>query len=273
MNEESSGINPKQEHGVVHLHSTSYNLFILVLTLFSLAVVAGLIIQRTSLVADAVLLWIDFFLCTIFLIDFFVSLWRAPSGADYILKEGGWLDLLGAIPVVPGLPWTAFLRLARLNRLLRIVQHLRGRDRGQVIEETRQAPAKTALLTMVMAAMMLMTAASLFVLRFEQGAPDANILTGADALWWAFGTITTVAYGDYVPVTFAGRITAMVLMTFGIGIAAVLTSVMASRLIGLQDDQEEIVETVRKENALIRAELAEIKDLLRQQGARDDDEA
>jgi voltage-gated potassium channel len=272
MNEENSGADLKQEHGVVHRHSTSYNLFILILTLFSLAVVAGLITARTR-VTDAVLLRIDFILCLLFLIDFFVSLWRAPIRASYILKAGGWLDLLGAIPVVPGLPWTAFLRLARLNRMLRIVQHLRGKDREEVIEEARQAPARTALLTMITAAMMLMTAASLFVLRFERRAPGANIVTGGDAFWWAFGTVTTVAYGDYVPVTFAGRITAMVLMTFGIGIAAVLTSVMASRLIGLQDDQEEVAELVRKENALIRAELAELKELLRQQGSRDDDEA
>jgi voltage-gated potassium channel len=273
MDEENNSIDPKQEYGVVHRHSTSYNLFILVLTLLSLVVIAGLIIGRANLFTDAVLLRIDFMLCLLFLIDFFVSLWRAPSRADYILKRGGWLDLLGAIPVVPGLPWTAFLRLARLNRMLRIVQHLRGKDREDVIEEARQAPAKTALLTMVIATMMLLTATSLFVLRFEQGTPGANIKTGADAFWWAFGTITTVAYGDYVPVTFAGRITAMVLMTFGIGIAAVLTSVMASRLIGLQDDQEEVAELVRKENALIRAELAELKELLRQKSSREDDEA
>ena len=174
---------------------------------------------------------------------------------------------------MPGLPWTAFLRLARLSRLLRIVQHLRGKDRDQVIAEARQAPAKTALLTTVVAAIMLMTATSLFVLRFERGAPGAQIKTGSDAFWWAVVTMTTVGYGDYVPVTFAGRITAMVLMTFGIGIVAVLTSVMASRLVGLQDDQGDGAAMVRQENALIRAELAELKELLRQQGPRDDDEA
>jgi hypothetical protein len=48
---------------------------------------------------------------------------------------------------------------------------------------------------------------------------------------------------------------------------------MASRLIGLQDDQEEVAELVRKENALIHAELAELKELLRQKSSREDDEA
>lgn len=272
MNDENSNIEPKQNHGVVHRHSTSYNLFILVLTLFSLMVVAGLIIGRASIIADDVLLRIDLILCMFFLIDFFVSLRRAPNRASYLLEKWGWLDLLGAIPAVPGLPWTALLRLARLNRMLRIVQHLRGKDRGEVIEEARQTPAKTALLTMTVVAMMLMTAASLLVLRFEQAAPGANIKTGSDAFWWAAVTMTTVGYGDYVPVTFAGRITAMVLMTFGIGVVAVLTSFMASSLVGRQDDQEDIAAIVRQENALIRTELAEIKELLRRQGSRDDDE-
>jgi voltage-gated potassium channel len=122
---------------------------------------------------------------------------------------------------------------------------------------------------MAIAAFMLVTVASLIILRFERGAAGANITSGADAFWWAVVTITTVGYGDYVPVTFFGRILAMVLMTFGIGIFAVLTSFVASRLVALQDDQEDIVATVREENAAIRAELAEIKELLEQHGATD----
>ncbi len=84
--------------------------------------------------------------------------------------------------------------------------------------------------------------------------------------------MTTVGYGDYVPFTFPGRILAMVLMTFGIGIFAVLTSFVASRLVRQQDDQEDVVALVKEENAIIRAELAEIKDLLNQQGEMEEGE-
>jgi voltage-gated potassium channel len=269
MEEEINAKNPNHSQSIVYLHSSTYDLFILVLTIFSLLVAAGLLLFPLYPAAEAILLRVDFIICAVFLFDFLLSLRRAPSKIDYFVKRGGWLDLLGAIPAVPGLPWTALFRLARLNRLVRIVQHLQGEDREEVLADAREAPARTALLTIILMAILLMTVASLTILRFERGTPGANITTGAIAFWWAFVTMTTVGYGDYVPVTFPGRILAMVLMTFGIGIFAVLTSFVASRLVRQQDDQEDMVALVKEENAIIRAELAEIKDLLKQQGEMD----
>lgn len=278
MNEEISTLNPKQCQDVVHRHSDSYNLFILALTIFSLIVMAGILIPSIN---SAVLLRVDFFICLVFLLDFLVNLWRAPGRAAYFFRQGGWLDLLGSIPVVSGAPWTPFLRLARLgrlNRLVRIVRHLQDKDRASVIEETRQTPAKTALLTIIITAFMLITIASLLILTFERGVPHATIKTGADAFWWAMVTVTTVGYGDHVPVTFWGRVLATILMVFGIGIFAVLTSFVATRIIDLREDnqndnsldQETIITIVREENASVRAELAELKELLKQNGAIDD---
>jgi voltage-gated potassium channel len=271
--EEDIGVNERNDNeSAVHLNPVSYELFILVLTIFSLLVVAGLLIPSFKPAADAILLRVDFLICAVFFLDFLLNLWRAPNRVDYFFRRGGWLDLLGTIPAVPGLPWTGLFRLARLNRLVRIVKHLQGKDREEVIAEAREAPARTILLTTIFFAILLITIASLFILRFERGAPGANITTGADAFWWAFVTMTTVGYGDYTPITYLGRILAMALMTFGIGIFAVMTSFVASRLVMLQDDQEDIVAIVKEENAVIRSELAELKELLRQHGALDDND-
>jgi len=218
--------------------------------------------------------------CIVFLIDFLANLWRAPNKGDYFLRKGGWLNLLGSIPTMPGFFWTSFLRLARLNQLRQIVKHLKGQDRDEVVKETLQTPAKTALLTMIIAALVLITVASLLILWVEKGAADAEILTGADAFWWSLVTVTTAGYGDTVPVTYLGRLVALVVMIFGIGIFAVLTSFVASKVVRIQDDQEDIATVIREENAAtreenarIRAELAEIKELLKRQSTIDDDAA
>ena len=45
-----------------------------------------------------------------------------------------------------------------------------------------------------------------------------------DALWWSIVTCTTVGYGDISPSSTVGRVTAIILMIFGIGLISMLTS-------------------------------------------------
>ena len=63
----------------------------------------------------------------------------------------------------------------------------------------------------------------------EHGHTGANITNLNDALWWAVVTIATVGYGDYYPVTAAGRIIAIFMMLSGIGIFATFVSMLAHR--------------------------------------------
>ena len=240
MSKEINTENKIQTQSGTHQNGASYELFILVLTIFSLIVVGLILIWPLSPATEIVLLRVDSLICVIFLADFLLNFWRAPSKTDYFFKGGGWLDLLGSVPAVIELPWTAFMRLARLSRLVRIVNRLRGRDRAEVIKEARRSRAQSALLVTLLVAIVLITIASLVVLQVERYAPGANIRTGTDAYWWAFVTMTTVGYGDHVPVTLTGQLVAMILMTFGVGIFAVLTGFLATKLLAPQESEEEI---------------------------------
>ena len=57
----------------------------------------------------------------------------------------------------------------------------------------------------------------------------ANITSLGDTLWWAVVTITTVEYGDYYPVTLAGRLIAIIVMLSGIGIVVTLLGVFSQK--------------------------------------------
>jgi len=265
-------------------NSASYELFILALTIFSLVVAAIIILWPLKPTTKAVFLRVDFLISIVFVVDFLIVFWRAPNKTGYFFMGGGWLDLLGCVPTIPELPWTAILRFARSSRAIRIVTHLQARERSEIIKEARKNRAQSALLVTLLVAIVLITFASLVVLQVERGVPDAPIKTGTDAFWWAFVTMTTVGYGDYVPVTLTGQLVAMILMTFGVGIFAVLTGFLATILLTPQEngqDSEQDIRAIvreemaqlRQENAAVRAELSELTAVLKNQESQNGDSA
>lgn len=50
-------------------------------------------------------------------------------------------------------------------------------------------------------------------------------------VWWAIGTVTTVGYGDVVPVETSGRILAAAAMIVGIAFLSLITATVASVLV------------------------------------------
>lgn len=58
--------------------------------------------------------------------------------------------------------------------------------------------------------------------------PDLSFIS---AIWWSIVTLTTVGYGDISPVTPGGRIVAVVIMFFGIGVLGMLSASLAALLI------------------------------------------
>ena len=70
--------------------------------------------------------------------------------------------------------------------------------------------------------------------RVEDSDESSNIRKFKDSVWWAFVTSTTVGYGDFYPKSFAGRLTGVLLMFFGITVAGIITGNIASYLVERQ---------------------------------------
>jgi voltage-gated potassium channel len=60
---------------------------------------------------------------------------------------------------------------------------------------------------------------------------DANFKTPWEGIWWAWETVTTVGYGDFVPVSFAGRLLAIFMMIMGLAFLSLLTANFAAYFI------------------------------------------
>jgi voltage-gated potassium channel len=58
--------------------------------------------------------------------------------------------------------------------------------------------------------------------------------TYGQAVWWAAQTVSTVGYGDDVPVTTAGKFVAVVVMLFGIALVPAITSLVVAVFLNQQ---------------------------------------
>jgi voltage-gated potassium channel len=220
----------------VRSHGNAYEIFILVLTVMSLIVMA-LVIMPLSPATHETLLWFDNAICFVFLADFLYNITGSTPRREYFIHRRGWLDLLGSIPTLGFFRFTALFRLARLSRLARIMRLLSGQRKRELIDDIIRNRGQYALFVSLLLVFIVLTTGTVLVLQFESRSPDANIVTGGDALWWAFVTLTTVGYGDFFPVTTLGRITGVAVMAAGIGLIGALASILASILVPSPDEQ------------------------------------
>ena len=84
-----------QETAVLRKTSNAYNIFILVLTVLSLAIMVVMLLPISEATLKLLSIY-DNLICVIFLIDFYLNLRGAAKKSDYFIKERGWLDLLGS---------------------------------------------------------------------------------------------------------------------------------------------------------------------------------
>ena len=77
----------------------------------------------------------------------------------------------------------------------------------------------------------------------ERNAPGRAFGSWGDTIWWALTTLTTVGYGDHVPVTLTGRLAAGMVMVVGVavlgGVAAVVALVVARAVASAEEQMLE----------------------------------
>ncbi len=223
-----------ESDGPTTVQHFSYRLFVGYVSLNALLVLLAYYLLPLPQPVREVLAILDTLNALILLVDFFVRLAISSNKVRYFVFRGGWLDLLGSLPVHP------LLRVFRIVRGIRSWRRLARTTPVEIRLAARQHLAESGLFGVATLVLLVITGASIALAAIEPGKPGATIRHGGDAIWFVFATVATVGYGDTYPVTYAGRVVGVFLMIIGVAAFSVFTSYIASTFIsGRRPERDE----------------------------------
>jgi voltage-gated potassium channel len=196
----------------------------------------GPMLWELSAQEQATFLILDYFIWALFAVDLIVKATISPRRFAYLRRH--WLEVL--VVVIP------FFRPLRILRIFVFGSRAWVGMRRLVNVD----------FLLVYGVGLVIIAAT--VVASVEGGEGASIHSFADALWWAVVTITTVGYGDMVPVTLVGRAVAFVLMLGGIAFFSGMTANLASFLIKSKDSQKDEMARLVKEIDGLRQDMAKL---------------
>jgi len=216
---------------------------------------------------------IEAFCIIIFTIEYFVRLVASPAGPGVVRFVLGAANIIDVVSVLPfyielilalagvqqdGLNVLGILRLIRLSRVTRIFKMSKNFQGLIVLARTlKKSVSALLMLTFFMSILSVLSATLIFTV--EQGTydvhrkqyvrPDGSASPFENipaSMWWTIVTMTTVGYGDHVPITEAGKVIAIVTMFCGLIVLS-----LPITIIGANFDEE--YRNMRRKEAEIRA--------------------
>lgn len=181
--------------------------------------------------------WIEACSIAVFSVEYLLRLWSSPedkqhgsatrSRLAFAFSALGLVDLLAILPffltfVSIDLRILRMLRMVRIFRLGKLGRYSRAMQvLGRVLRQRRDELLSAVMLFVIATTV----AASLAYFAESELQPDKFSSIPA-AMWWAVITLTTVGYGDVVPVSLWGKIVAMLASIVGVSLFALLAGIL-----------------------------------------------
>lgn len=226
--------------GNIHHFGKFFDVFIIILILLNICAVAIETVAGIGLRFEKEFLYFEIISLSIFVFEYFLRIWisveyRVNAEAagknkfrmKFILSPLMLIDFIAIAPTIlfsfVGLD-LRFLRIFRFLRLFKLMRYSPALSSlGNVIYEERRALIATLI---IMLGLVLFSSSIMYYLE-RAAQPDVfgNI---PQAMWWSFATLTTIGYGDVVPITMWGKIFGTLIMVLGIGVYALPIGIIAS---------------------------------------------
>jgi voltage-gated potassium channel len=229
-------------------------------------IVADIIVLTSMYFVDMskIYTWIIVFdtgLCVVLFVQFVFKI-RSHENKKQFVKDD-WRGII--IDIIAMMPYElltfgsyGILRLLRLFRIFALF----GKSRRNIFNFIE----KTKLNYIFLSLLIIVIASSIAILVLE-GSPTDQIQTPLDALWYVVSTVTTVGYGNDLPVTYGGKILGLILMIVGVVFFSLLTATLSSWFMrGIEMEEEDLKnKIVSMEISMneMKSEIKEFKELLK----------
>ncbi len=208
----------------------AFDLTIQVLILTSLVTFSLETVPELGWRVHLVLYQVNLVLLHGFLLEYIARVYTAKKPLRFIFSFYGLVDLLSILPFLLGAGTDSLtLRALRLFRLVWIFKLVRyNRAFRRLYRALVLAREEFVLFAGVAFIVFYLSAVGIHY--FEREAQPETFGSVFDAMWWAVITLTTVGYGDAVPVTPGGRVFTAFILILGLGIVSFPAGLIASAL-------------------------------------------
>lgn len=178
----------------------------------------------------------EWFITVLFTLEYILRVYAARDKPSYIFSFYGLIDLFAILPLFLTLFYPEFnylttiqgLRLLRVFRILKLNRYFKeSRFLMKAIYASRIKV--TLFLSSVLTIVVLIGALMYYI----EGHTNEGFRNIPMSMYWAVVTLTTVGYGDIIPVTAIGKLLAGMLMILGYSIIAVPTGIVTAEMTSL----------------------------------------
>jgi voltage-gated potassium channel len=220
--------------------SRASHIFHVALATLILVNVSGVILESVDSVSTrfgVLLWWLEQVATVFFAVEYVLRAWACVEihhGAychpfwgrlRYLRSFFALIDLASILPAILGVLGAGDLRTLRLLRLLRMLKLTRHATIFNLLWAVFREEARSIGAVLFILALTLTVSASLMYMIEGEAQPDGFSSIPA-AMWWAVETLTTVGYGDLVPITVLGKILGGIVTIIGVAAVALFTSLI-----------------------------------------------
>ena len=159
---------------------------------------------------------LDFFLNIFFSIEIFIRIFYSTNLKKHVRSGYTYIDFFAILPFWLGTGTLTFFRAFRFFRVFRIFRFLRYSSRYLNKTSSKSVAIENIFIAKILFSLSLFLYVASALIYEVEGHINPNISNFGDAIYFILICVSTVGFGDIVPVTFYGKIIVMITVMAGL---------------------------------------------------------